>query len=164
MDRQALEDRYSDLKRRNRQIDMTRGKPAPDQLDLSDDMLSVIGPGDCTGADGTDYRNYGIGTGIPEAKAFFAAFMEVEPGEIIVGGNSSLSLMYDTMAGAMLFGLPGGDGAWGRAERTVRFLCPVPGYDRHFAVCQRLGIEMIAVDMSSPIVARLPMLHFRCDR
>ena len=76
MDRQALEDRYNEHKRRNRQIDMTRGKPAPDQLDLSDDILSVIGRDDCFGEDGTDYRNYGIGTGIPEAKAFFADFME----------------------------------------------------------------------------------------
>ena len=146
MDRQALKDRFDDLKRRNRQIDMTRGKPAPEQLDLSDAMLTVVGPGECLGEDGTDYRNYGLGTGIPEAKEFFAAFMEVQPDEIVVGGNSSLNLMYDAMVGAVLFGLPGGEGPW-KDQGRVKFLCPVPGYDRHFAVCERLGIEMIPVEM-----------------
>ncbi len=151
MDRQVLEDRYNEHKRRNRQIDMTRGKPAPDQLDLSDDILTVISRDDCFGEDGTDYRNYGIGTGIPEAKAFFADFMEVGTNEIIVGGNSSLNLMYDTMAGAILFGVPGGEGPWSVREgirQQVRFICPVPGYDRHFAVCERLGIDMIPVRMT----------------
>ena len=151
MDRQVLEDRYQEHKRRNRQIDMTRGKPAPDQLDLSDAILSVISRDDCFGEDGTDYRNYGIGTGIPEAKEFFANFMEVGTDEIIVGGNSSLNLMYDAVAGAMLFGMPGGEGPWtvrDGVQQQVRFICPVPGYDRHFAVCERLGIDMIPVRMT----------------
>lgn len=151
MDRQALESRYNDHKRRNRKIDMTRGKPAPDQLDLSDGILTAISRDDCFGEDGTDYRNYGLGTGIPEAKAFFADFMEVGADEIIVGGNSSLNLMYDALAGAMLFGMPGGEGPWSirdGVQQKVRFLCPVPGYDRHFAVCERLGMEMITVPMT----------------
>lgn len=153
IDTSALDDverqlagRYDDLSRRNLQLDMTRGKPSPEQLDLSDGILSVLGPGDCTGANGTDYRNYGIVDGIPEAKAFFAAYMEVAGDEIIVGGNSSLTLMYDAIAGGVLFGMPGGDGPW-REQTGVKFLCPVPGYDRHFAVCEQLGIEMITVDM-----------------
>lgn len=147
MNTDSLERRFEELKRRNRPIDMTRGKPAPEQLDLSDDLLTIIGPGDAFGADGTDYRNYGIGNGIPEARAFFAEFMDVGPDEIIVGGNSSLSLMYDTLVGAMLFGLPGGEGAW-KDQGPLRFLCPAPGYDRHFTICERLGIEMIAIAMN----------------
>ena len=145
IERQAAE-RYEALSRRNLQLDMTRGKPAPEQLDLSDGILGVVGPGDCIGSDGTDYRNYGILTGIPEAKAFFAAYMEVEPDNIIVGGNSSLTMMYDAIAGAVLFGVPGGRGPW-RDQESVKFLCPVPGYDRHFAVCERLELEMVTVEM-----------------
>ncbi len=146
---QGLEQRFTELSRANMQLDMTRGKPSPQQLDLSDGILTIVGPGECMGEDGTDYRNYGIGTGIPEAKAFFAAFLEVEPDQIIVGGNSSLNMMYDAMAGAVLFGLPGGGGPWrGEDGQKAKFICPVPGYDRHFAVCEQLGIEMIAVDMN----------------
>jgi aspartate/methionine/tyrosine aminotransferase len=145
IERQASE-RYEALRRRNLQLDMTRGKPAPEQLDLSDGILGVVGSGDCIGPDGADYRNYGILTGIPEAKAFFAAYMEVEPDDIIVGGNSSLTMMYDAIAGAVLFGVPGGRGPW-RDQESVKFLCPVPGYDRHFAVCERLGLEMVTIEM-----------------
>lgn len=146
MDIKALQDRYDEVKRRNWQIDITRGKPAPEQLDLSDGILTIVGPEDCIGAAGDDYRNYGLAIGIPEAKEFFAAYLEVEPDEIIVGGNSSLNLMYDTLAGAVLFGLPGGDGPW-KDQKDIKFLCPVPGYDRHFAICERLGIGMIPVEM-----------------
>lgn len=145
IERQAAE-RYQALSRHNLQLDMTRGKPAPEQLDLSDGILGVVGSSDCIGSDGTDYRNYGILTGIPEAKAFFAAYMEVEPDNIIVGGNSSLTMMYDAIAGAVLFGVPGGKGPW-RDQEGVKFLCPVPGYDRHFAVCERLELEMVTVDV-----------------
>lgn len=143
----VLKARHRDLAGRNTQIDMTRGKPSPEQLDLSDGILTIVGPDDCSGADGTDYRNYGLGTGTPEAKAFFAEYMEVTPKEIIVGGNSSLQLMYDTLAGAVLYGLPGGDGPWGKVAGGAKVLCPVPGYDRHFAVCEQLGLEMITVDL-----------------
>lgn len=145
VEQQAAE-RYDSLSRRNLQLDMTRGKPAPEQLDLSDAILSIVGAEDCTGQGG-DYRNYGILTGIAEAKDFFAAYMGVGSDNIIVGGNSSLTMMYDAIVGAMLFGVPGGDGPWGQQD-SVKFLCPVPGYDRHFAICERLGIEMIAVDMN----------------
>jgi DNA-binding transcriptional MocR family regulator len=148
LDVTALKARHRDLAGRNTQIDMTRGKPAPEQLDLSNGILTVVGPDDCFGGDGTDYRNYGLGTGTPEAKAFFAEYMEVTPKEIIVGGNSSLQLMYDTLAGAVLYGMPGGDGPWGKVEGGAKVLCPVPGYDRHYTVCETLGIGMITVDLA----------------
>ncbi len=139
-------ERYEGISRRNLQLDMTRGKPGSEQLDLSDGILGIVGTGDCTGQGG-DYRNYGILTGIPEAKDFFATYMEVEPENIIVGGNSSLTMMYDAIVGALLFGVPGGAGPW-KDLGTIKFLCPVPGYDRHFAICERLGIKMIPVDMN----------------
>ncbi len=147
----AAEQSYTDLSRRNLQLDMTRGKPSAEQLDLSDAMLTIVDGDNCRGADGTDYRNYGIGTGIPEAKALFADFMDVTPEEIIVGGNSSLTMMYETIVGGLLFGMPGGSGPWryqAREQGTIKFICPVPGYDRHFAICERLGIDMIVVEMN----------------
>lgn len=143
----AARDRFERLKRANAVIDMTRGKPAPEQLDLSDAMLNILSAEECADVNGQDYRNYGIGHGIPEAKKLFADFMGVKPSEIIVGGNSSLNLMYDTLAGAMLFGLPGSAKPWGK-EVQVSILCPVPGYDRHFAICEQLGIHMIPVAMT----------------
>lgn len=138
---------YNGLRGRNLALDMTRGKPAPEQLDLADAMLTIVGPGETDGDDGTDYRNYGILAGIPEARALFAEYLGVSPGEVVIGGNSSLTMMYDTMAGGVLFGMPGGEGPW-KDQMPVKFICPVPGYDRHFAICERLGIEMITVGMT----------------
>lgn len=135
---------YERLRGRNLQIDMTRGKPSPEQLDLADGLLTILAPGGCLGEDGTDYRNYGILDGIPEAKRFFAAYMDVLPEEIIIGGNGSLEMMYDALVGGVLFGMPGGDGPW-KDQAPVKFLCPVPGYDRHFYMCERLGIEMVNI-------------------
>ncbi len=147
----AAEQSYETLRGRNLALDMTRGKPAPDQLDLADEMLTMVGAGDTAGEDGTDYRNYGILAGIPEARTFFAEYMDVDPAEVVVGGNSSLTMMYDAMAGGMFFGMPrGNDDAampW-RDQGSIKFICPVPGYDRHFAICERLGVEMITVDMT----------------
>jgi len=138
---------YTGLRGRNLALDMTRGKPAPEQLDLADDMLTIVGHGDTDGDDGTDYRNYGILAGIPEARAFFAEYMDVDKSEIVVGGNSSLTMMYDTMMGGMYYGMPGGEAPW-KDQGAVKFICPVPGYDRHFAICERLGIEMLTVAMT----------------
>jgi aspartate/methionine/tyrosine aminotransferase len=138
---------YQSQRGRNLAIDMTRGKPSPEQLDLADGMFSAIAPGDCIGEGGVDYRNYGGIEGIPEARRFFAEYMGVTADEVVVGGNSSLTMMYDVLAGGMLFGMPGGEGPW-KDQDKVKFLCPVPGYDRHFAICERLGIEMIPVPMT----------------
>lgn len=140
----AAGSRLAELRGRNYRIDMTRGKPSQEQLDLSNGILTILTPEDCIGSNGDDYRNYGLGTGIPEAKALLAAYMGVKPGQVIAGGNSSLTLMHDTMAGAILSGVPGGDASW---REGAKFLCPVPGYDRHFAICEQLGIEMITVEM-----------------
>lgn len=142
-----LRARHQELKGRNLGLDMTRGKPSPDQLDLSDEIFGLIGPRDCVGEDGTDYRNYGVPAGIPEARRFFSAFIGAPADQVLIGGNSSLSLMYDAVAGATLFGVPGGAGPWGQQSKP-KFICPVPGYDRHFAICERLGIEMVTVEMA----------------
>ncbi len=127
-------------------LDMTRGKPAPAQLDLSIEMLSLPGKDDYKAKEGTDCRNYGLLDGLPEAKAFFAEYMGVTKNEVIIGGNSSLALMHDTLTFAVLHGYPESEKAWCKQE-SIKFLCPVPGYDRHFSVCETLGIEMIPVDM-----------------
>jgi DNA-binding transcriptional MocR family regulator len=138
---------YDGLRGRNLSIDMTRGKPSPEQLDLSEGLLEAMSADDCRGEDGADYRNYGFLDGIPEAKRFFADYMDVSPDEIIVGGSGSLPLMYEALAGAVLFGMPGGEAPW-KDQAPVKFLCPVPGYDRHFAICEQLGIEMINIPMN----------------
>ncbi|WP_425405742.1 aminotransferase class I/II-fold pyridoxal phosphate-dependent enzyme [Hwanghaeella sp.] len=147
---QDLSKEFDALKSEGLSLDMTRGKPAPDQLTLADGMLSLVGPGNTAGEGGTDYRNYGIVEGIPEARRLFADYMGVAPSQIIVGGNASLTMMYDTLAGAVLFGMPGGRGPWSRVgskDGAAKVICPVPGYDRHFAICERLGLEMVTVPM-----------------
>ncbi len=145
-DRAALKERYEGFVRRGLNLDMTRGKPCAEQLDLSIGLIEALSRTDFRASDGTDCRNYGGLDGLPEAKALFAALAGVSPGEILIGGNSSLNLMHDVMTWAWLYGVPGGDGPWHRRPK-VRFLCPVPGYDRHFAICEHLGIEMIPVEL-----------------
>ncbi|MBE6901506.1 MAG: aminotransferase class I/II-fold pyridoxal phosphate-dependent enzyme [Ruminococcaceae bacterium] len=141
----SLEKQYADYKAKGLQLDMSRGKPAPEQLDLSIDMLLRCLDGDYKSSNGIDCRNYGVLDGIPEAKKLFEEMLDIGDDEIIVGGNSSLQLMYDTIIRALHFGVYGGDKPWGKCDK-VKFLCPVPGYDRHFAICESLGIEMIPVD------------------
>ncbi len=136
--------KYEDYKARNLKLDMSRGKPAPDQLNLSIDMLTHCLDGDYKSENGIDCRNYGVLDGIPEAKELMRPLLGVSNEEIIVGGNSSLQLMYDTIARAMLLGVLGGDKPWCKNNK-VKFLCPAPGYDRHFAICESIGIEMITV-------------------
>jgi len=144
---EAARETYDRLRGRNLALDMTRGKPAPEQLDLTDEILTIVKPGETDGGNGDDYRNYGYLAGIPEARAFFAEYMGAEPDEVVVCGNSSLNLMYDALAGAMLHGMPGGEAPW-KDQGPIKFICPVPGYDRHFAICDRLGIEMVTVAMT----------------
>jgi DNA-binding transcriptional MocR family regulator len=143
-----LDERYLAFKAQRLALDMTRGKPCREQLDLSLGLLDCLGHTDYRTADGTDCRNYGGLDGLPEARTLFADFLEVDPSEVIVGGNSSLTMMHDTVVQALLRGMPGGTGPW-RTLPAVKFLCPSPGYDRHFAICEHLGIEMLTVDMSS---------------
>jgi aspartate/methionine/tyrosine aminotransferase len=141
-----LERRFAGYKDKKLSLDMTRGKPCSEQLDLSNALLTILGAGDFRAADGTDCRNYGGLDGLPEAKALCAEFLGVAPDEVLIGDNSSLTLMHDTVARALSHGVPGGDGPWSRGP--VKFLCPVPGYDRHFAICQHFGAEMVNVDMN----------------
>lgn len=142
---EILEKRYNAFKAQNLKLDMTRGKPCAEQLDISMDILDIPAKELRKAADGTDCFNYGVLDGIPEAKALFAEMLEVNTDEIIVGGNSSLNLMYDTIARAMSLGILGST-PWSKLD-DVKFLCPSPGYDRHFAICELFGIEMITVDM-----------------
>ncbi len=143
-----LDERYLAVKAQHLALDMTRGKPCREQLDLSLGLLDCLGQSDYRAADGTDCRNYGGLDGLPEARRLFADFLEVDPSEVIIGGNSSLTMMHDIVVQALLRGMPGGTGPW-RALPAVKFLCPSPGYDRHFAICEHLGIEMLTVDMTS---------------
>lgn len=139
-------DRYDDFTRRGLALDLTRGKPAATQLDLSATLLGLPGTGDYVAADKTDCRNYGVPQGLPELRALLAPFFGATAGQVILGGNSSLGLMHDTVVYALLKGTCDSPRPWMREER-VAFLCPVPGYDRHFAICEEFGIAMIPVAM-----------------
>jgi DNA-binding transcriptional MocR family regulator len=137
---------YDDLVAQGLSLDLTRGKPSAAQLDLSAGILSL--PGDrYRSAEGTDTRNYQGLQGLVELREIFAPALQVPVDQLIAFGNSSLELMHDTLVHAMLSPLPGAERRWVDEERVV-FLAPVPGYDRHFAVCDRLGIELVAVPMT----------------
>ena len=139
---------YDKILEKKLSLDMSRGKPEKQQLEITEDLLkSVSSNADCYTEDGTDCRNYGIVDGIPEAKKLFADLLEVGTENVIVGGNSSLNLMYDQMVRCMLYGVSKDSAPWGRNGKNI-FLCPVPGYDRHFCICETLGIEMINVPMT----------------
>lgn len=128
-------------------LDLSRGKPITEQLDLSDALLtSITGEhGDYIGERGFDYRNYGLLDGIPEAKRLFSQLLDIPTENLFVGGNSSLNMIYDALTRLMLHGAPGVDIPWCKYDR-VKFICPAPGYDRHFAMLETLGIEMITVE------------------
>lgn len=143
----ALREEHGGLKDRGLNLDLTRGKPSAEQLELSRPLLGLPGEGDHTAQDGTDCRNYG-GRSLVELCAAFSEALQVPADQLVAFGNSSLELMYEAMVDAVLFGLPGGSAPWPREGRTA-VLCPVPGYDRHFAVCEKLGIDMIPVAMTA---------------
>ena len=145
----SLNEKYEGFRDRKLKLDMTRGRPCEEQLALSMEMLAFPGSSDdCKTADGIDTRNYGLVDGIPEAKELFSRMLEVSTKEIIIGGNSSLSMMYDSIAQAMMFGVSGSTEPWSKLPK-VKFLCPSPGYDRHFAITELFGFEMIVIDMKS---------------
>lgn len=141
-----LVSRYERQLRNNASLDLTRGKPSEAQLELSAALDGIL-DGDYRAADGTDVRGYGGLDGLPEAKALAAAWLDLPASQVLVGGNSSLELMYRYLDHACRFGVAGDSSAWQRSGQPVRFICPVPGYDRHFTVCERLGIEMVTVPM-----------------
>jgi aspartate/methionine/tyrosine aminotransferase len=142
-----LEARCDEHREAGLSLDMTRGKPSIEQLALSGELDGIL-QGDYRLADGTDTRGYGGLEGIPEARALAAAWLGVDDDEIVVGGNSSLTMMYQFIAGAWAKG-PGRDQRpWAEVPGGARFICPVPGYDRHFAICEDLGIEMRPVPLT----------------
>ena len=142
--KEELETRYQEVQAQNLHLDMSRGKPSAEQLDISMGMMDVLHSGvDLKDSEGVDCRNYGVLDGVKEAKELLGQMSEVSPDKMIIYGNSSLNVMYDTVARAMTHGIMG-HAPWCKQEQ-VKFLCPVPGYDRHFAITEYFGIEMINV-------------------
>lgn len=141
-----VQERYNQVKKQGLSLDITRGKPCAEQLDLSSELLTLPGNTDYKTGAGVDCRNYGGLDGIPEAKQLFADYLDVAPRDVIIGGNASLTMMHDALVRALLFGAPGGDRPWKDLD-SIKFLCPSPGFDRHFAVTEHLGFELIAIDM-----------------
>lgn len=130
---------YKKYQQRGLKLDMSRGKPSQEQLDLSMGMMDVLSSSvDLTCEDGTDCRNYGVLDGVPEAKVLLGDMMECSPENIIIYGNYSLNVMYDTISRSMTHGVMGST-PWCKLDK-VKFLCPVPGYDRHFAITEYFGI------------------------
>ncbi len=137
---------YAELQAKKLALDLTRGKPSPEQLDLSNRLLSLPG-NEYRDPEGTDTRNYGGLHGLPGLRAIFAELLGIPVPNLIAGNNSSLELMHDIVAFSMLYGGVDSQRPWMKEPDGVKFLCPVPGYDRHFAITETMGIEMIAVPM-----------------
>ena len=138
---------YADLQGKGLKLDLTRGKPAPAQLDLSNALLTLPGEGEYTAADGTDTRNYGGGQGLTEIREIFAELLNVPVAQLCAGDNASLGIMHDTLVFSLLKGTVDSSGPW--AKDPITFLCPVPGYDRHFALCEQYGIAMEPVELGA---------------
>jgi DNA-binding transcriptional MocR family regulator len=142
-----LQSKLEEYKSKNLELDMSRGKPSTAQLDLSNDLLNTVTAEDYETIAKQDTRNYGGLDGIPEAKELFKDFLEVASvDEVVIGGNASLTIMHDIISRAITHGVVDSDQAWGKQK--VKFLCPSPGYDRHFSICEHFGIEMITINCS----------------
>lgn len=150
---------YDAFRARGLKLDMTRGKPAPEQLDLAEGMLALPGNRDHFAEAGDDARNYGGVQGLPEVRALFSGPLGAPAQNIVVGDNASLAMMHDAIVWALLKGVPGSAKPWSK-ETEIAFLCPVPGYDRHFAICEEYGIRMIPVPLTGdgPDMARVEEL------
>ena len=147
MDKEALLEQYRFYQDRNSKLDMSRGKPSPEQLETLAPLLSAVTRNEqCYSETGTDCRNYGGLEGLNEMRRLFGELLDLPPEQVIVGGNSSLNLIYDTVARAMIHGVEDGCKPWSKYDE-ITFLCPVPGYDRHFAICEFFGIKMVNVPM-----------------
>ncbi len=145
--KEKLNAQYQEAKAKGLKLDMSRGKPSPSQLDMELDFLDVIdSSSNFKTQTGIDCRNYGLLEGTPEAKKLLADMMEVSPDQVIICGNSSLNIMFDVVARSMIFGVMGST-PWCKLDK-VKFLCPVPGYDRHFSITEQFGIEMINIPMT----------------
>lgn len=141
-----LQAEYEEEKAKGLKLDISRGKPSKAQLDLTMPMMDILNSSsDLAAEDGTDVRNYGVLEGIPEARKLMGDVMEVDPSQVIVFGNSSLNIMYDCIARSVMFGVMGST-PWSKLDK-VKFLCPVPGYDRHFGITEQFGFEMINIPM-----------------
>ena len=145
--RAEVQGAYDAFKTRGLKLDMTRGKPAPEQLDLANGLLALPGNGDYFSNAREDGRNYGGVQGLAEVRSLFSRMMGAPAAQIVVGDNASLSMMHDSIVWALLKGVPGSVRPWSK-EEDVAFLCPVPGYDRHFAICEEFGIRMIPVKLT----------------
>lgn len=140
-----LQSNFEAYKAKNLELDMSRGKPSATQLDLSNELLNTVTAEDYKTMGSQDTRNYGGLDGIPEAKELFKDFLEVSSvSEVVIGGNASLTIMHDIISRAITHGVPDSEQPWGKQK--VKFLCPSPGYDRHFSICEHFGIEMITIN------------------
>jgi DNA-binding transcriptional MocR family regulator len=142
--RHQVRGEYEEFRARGLALDMTRGKPSPEQLDLANDLLTLPGSRDYLTKAGDDARNYGVLQGLPEARALFSKALGAPTDRIAATDNSSLAVMHDCIVWALLKGVPGSTAPWSQTP-TPTFICPVPGYDRHFAVCEEFGIRMLPV-------------------
>ena len=148
--RGRLQATHAAFKAAGRELNLTRGKPATEQVALSDALLTAVtGRADCLAEDGTDCTNYyGNPQGLIETRRLFAPIMGAPPEQILIGNNSSLALMHDAVVFALLTGARHGGEPWSRSRTPIAFLCPAPGYDRHFAICEQYGIRMIPVRLT----------------
>ncbi|MGA9592404.1 MAG: aminotransferase class I/II-fold pyridoxal phosphate-dependent enzyme, partial [Candidatus Acidiferrales bacterium] len=146
-----IQQEYDAFKAKALKLDLTRGKPSPAQLDLSAEMLALPGATDFIAEGAVDCRNYGGPQGLVEARRLFSAILGAPPEQVVVANNSSLALMHDAVVYALLKGACDSDAPWGK-HGQIAFLCPVPGYDRHFTICADYGIRMIpiAIDENGP--------------